>query len=105
MPITAQGLDAVLRQGQLAEAIQDILRTANEELGGTADMDHLTPFWWFTTHFPDGDLITDFPLPDMVEEAINMLELDPEHFDDMVKSFDLQLDSMGAGEEVRHHLE
>ena len=45
MPLTAQGLDAVLHQGQPAEAVQDILWTANAELGGTADNDHLTPFW------------------------------------------------------------
>ena len=104
MPLTAQGLNTVLRQGQPEDAVQDVLRTANAKLGGSQDVDHLTPFWWFTTHFPDGDLITDYPLPDMVEQAIEMLELDSERFEDMVESFDLQLDGMGSGEEVCRHL-
>ena len=40
----------------------------------------------------------------MVEEAISMLELDPERFEEMVESFDLQLNGMGLGMEVLCHL-
>ena len=77
---------------------EDGVRALNKSLGGTGDDDHLTPYHWFQTFFPLNTLITEYPLPQTVEEVIKALDDDAHDLFEVAEDFDIQMGGDGKGD-------
>ena len=86
---------ARLPEGHQAE---DGVRALNKSLRGTGDDDHLTPYHWFQTLFPLNTLITEYPLPQTVEEVIKALDDDAHDLFEVAEDFDIQMGGDGKGD-------
>ena len=77
---------------------EDKIRALNKSLGGTGDDDHLTPYHWFLSLFPLNTLITEYPLPNTVEEVIKALDDDAHDLFEIAEDFDIQMGGDGKGD-------
>ena len=54
--------------------LEDSIQALNRNFGGTEVEDHLTPYHWFRSSFPENTLITEYPLPETLKQAIAVLD-------------------------------
>ena len=99
LPLTKNNIVARVT-AKLPEGFQaeDGVRALNKSLRGSGDDDHLTPYHWFQTFFPLNTLITEYPLPKTLEEAIAVLDNDSHDLFEVAEDFDIQMGGDGKGD-------
>lgn len=76
----------------------DRIRALNKSLGGTGEDDHLTPYHWFQTFFPLNTLITEYALPETLEQAIATLDDSAHDIFEVAEDYNIQMGGNGKGD-------
>ena len=78
--------------------LEDGVQALNKNFGGTGVDDKLTPYHWFRSSFPMNTLITEYPLPDTLEQAIAVLDSNDHDLFEVAEDYDLQMGGDGKGD-------